>query len=299
MTAAEEKVVGWYIFWKSIYRFYSPHYDLKERARIYIKNITKGAKSDKLPAYILDEMWDEIGRMPESFPYNTIDSFIDANPGQEDIVAFYLSARNKRHSENVNLWEIIRRIINNNYEPLFKDPNYAYDGYTMIQEPSEVEYKTFSILGIDFRESDEMILQKVKASLEFYREYILGLKNPLSNEDLVYDNFAKTIIYDEDYTTTGYSQLQLAMARSNKFQIRTNGKRCAGIYLYCMRHEIESWEDRSLSEVRYLLRNGTFENQSLMDIFGLPYDIDDRQLDRYYSNAKACIEKGEVLPITG
>ena len=142
-------------------------------------------------------------------------------------------------------------------------------------------------------------MKKIKATLKFYRQYLNTGNFPLVKDELAYDNYLKSSIISSDYTTDGYDELLLAMARKNKFQIRTNGKRCAGIYLYCMRYETGNGDERSLAEARYLLRNGTFENQSLMDIFGLPYDIDDRQLDRYYSNAKACIDKGEVLPITG
>ena len=298
MTAEEEKVVSWYIFWRSIYRFYCPIYDFEDRAKLYIKNITRGTDSDQVPEDILDAMRADILDSQQYIPID-VNFLMDLNLTQEELVTYYLFIYNKKNGVHVNIDSIINSFKNNNPEPLFADPNFGYNGYTMVQDGEDIKNLTFSIVGIDLMESDEFIMKKIQATLKFYRQYLNTGNFPLLKDELAYDNYLKSSIISSDYTTDGYDELLLAMARKNKFQIRTNGKRCAGIYLYCMRYETGNGDERTLAEARYLLRNGTFENQSLMDIFGLPYDIDDRQLDRYYSNAKACIDKGEVLPITG
>jgi hypothetical protein len=148
---------------------------------------------------------------------------MDLNLTQEELVTYYLFIYNKKNGVHVNIDSIINSFKNNNAEPLFADPNFGYNGYTMVQDSEDIKNLTFSIIGIDFMESDEFIMKKIKATLKFYRQYLNTGNFPLVKDELAYDNYLKSSIISSDYTTDGYDELLLAMARKNKFQIRTNG----------------------------------------------------------------------------
>ena len=97
MTAEEEKVVSWYIFWRSIYRFYCPIYDFEDRAKLYIKNITRGTDSDQVPEDILDAMRADILDSQQYIPID-VNFLMDLNLTQEELVTYYLFIYNKKNA---------------------------------------------------------------------------------------------------------------------------------------------------------------------------------------------------------